>query len=364
MAPEQVEAILAHELAHIRRHDYVINLVQSVLEVVLFHHPAAHWVSRVIRDERENCCDDLAVASCGDRLVYVKALATLEDLRVRGWVLTQAATGGSSLARIRRILGKGETSMRSSLSISSLLIVLLSGAALAVAAPPKEGHDSDPGPIGCVSNPRQLREVSRLAGVFDDRIEAEFSAPHAAADDAPRKDDTAKQVVRSILDRVVSAEDAKVQSSRIALDKVTLEIMDRTMLPTTTFTPQQLEIDGGGFDLSKLLVPVQRNIETGNRADNVRVVVDRIAQKIDPAKHYPLVGICELVHEHYKCTIYFDEREGEKVMKRVEVVYTDRDRLRPVSAAKEPQQARAKDLDRKLGELIKELETLRRGLNK
>ena len=61
LTPRQVEAVIAHELAHIRRHDYLINLVQSSVECVLFYHPAVWWVSHVIRVEREHCCDDLAV---------------------------------------------------------------------------------------------------------------------------------------------------------------------------------------------------------------------------------------------------------------------------------------------------------------
>src|SRR5262245_2612784 len=74
LTPQQLEAIIAHELAHIRRHDYLINLLQAVVETLLFYHPAVWWVSRRIRQEREHCCDDLAVAVCGDALSYARAL--------------------------------------------------------------------------------------------------------------------------------------------------------------------------------------------------------------------------------------------------------------------------------------------------
>ena len=62
----QVEAILLHELAHIRRHDYLVNLLQMFVEGLLFYHPAVWWISAVIRAERENCCDDVVVATQGD----------------------------------------------------------------------------------------------------------------------------------------------------------------------------------------------------------------------------------------------------------------------------------------------------------
>ena len=101
LSPQQLEAILAHELAHIRRHDYLVNLLQTLVETLLFYHPAVWWLSRRIRVERENCCDDLAVSLCGDPYTYAKALADLEELRGAARpqaFLAMAATGGSLLA--------------------------------------------------------------------------------------------------------------------------------------------------------------------------------------------------------------------------------------------------------------------------
>lgn len=103
--PHQLEAILAHELAHIRRHDYLVNLLQTMVETLLFYHPAVWWLSRRIRAERENCCDDLAVSLCGDPYTYAQALADLEGLRAPGRRLVMAANGGSLVQRIRRLLG-------------------------------------------------------------------------------------------------------------------------------------------------------------------------------------------------------------------------------------------------------------------
>ena len=105
LSPRQVEAILAHELAHIRRHDYLVNLLQTLVETLLFYHPAVWWLSRRIRAERENCCDDLAVSLCGDPYAYAKALADLEELRGTSGRLVLAATGGSLLQRVRRLVG-------------------------------------------------------------------------------------------------------------------------------------------------------------------------------------------------------------------------------------------------------------------
>ena len=73
----QLEAILAHELAHIRRADYVVNVLQSVIETLLFYHPAVWWISSVVRQEREHCCDDLAASISGDKAGYVTALVRI-----------------------------------------------------------------------------------------------------------------------------------------------------------------------------------------------------------------------------------------------------------------------------------------------
>ncbi|HEY2586173.1 MAG TPA: M56 family metallopeptidase [Tepidisphaeraceae bacterium] len=106
LTPGQLEGILAHELAHIRRHDYLVNLFQVLAETLLFYHPAVWWISRRIRLEREQCCDEIAVRACGDRCAYAESLAALAEVRLNA-VLALAARGsgrGELLARIRRIL--------------------------------------------------------------------------------------------------------------------------------------------------------------------------------------------------------------------------------------------------------------------
>ena len=104
LSPSQIEAILAHELAHIRRHDYAVNVLQTIAETLLFYHPAVWWLSKRIRIEREHCCDDIAIAICGDPVSYAHALAELETWRTASAAMAMAATGGSLLGRVRRIL--------------------------------------------------------------------------------------------------------------------------------------------------------------------------------------------------------------------------------------------------------------------
>jgi beta-lactamase regulating signal transducer with metallopeptidase domain len=99
----QLETILAHELAHIARHDYLANILQSIAETLLFYHPAVWWLSRRMRIERENCCDDVAVELCGNKVIYAQALEAIEMLRIRPTGLAVAANGTDLLPRIRRL---------------------------------------------------------------------------------------------------------------------------------------------------------------------------------------------------------------------------------------------------------------------
>jgi uncharacterized protein (TIGR03435 family) len=109
---EHLEALLLHELAHIRRHDYLVNILQSVAEALLFYHPAVWWVSGHIRAERELCCDDAAVSVSGDALMYARALAQLESSRPERLGAAIAANGGSLADRIARLLGQARPAVR------------------------------------------------------------------------------------------------------------------------------------------------------------------------------------------------------------------------------------------------------------
>jgi hypothetical protein len=122
LTPEQLEAVIEHELAHVRRHDYLVNLLQTIVESLLFYHPAVWWVSREMRRERELCCDEAAVARCGSRLLYSEALLLLEESRVD---FAMAATGVGLQERIGRLLGMEErkTELAPLLLISGALVI-------------------------------------------------------------------------------------------------------------------------------------------------------------------------------------------------------------------------------------------------
>jgi beta-lactamase regulating signal transducer with metallopeptidase domain len=147
LTPQQIEAILLHELAHVRRHDHLVNLVQIAVETLLFYNPAVWWLSGRIREEREHCCDDVAAAALGSPLPYAQSLLHLEELR-RPPALAMAATGGSLLQRVRRLMAPPPPPRVGAYWMAALLLALSLGTAAALHA-----YASDAALAGNASSP-------------------------------------------------------------------------------------------------------------------------------------------------------------------------------------------------------------------
>jgi hypothetical protein len=174
----QLDALLAHELAHVARRDYLVHLLQALAETALFFHPAVWWVSHRIRVERELACDDLAVAATGDALVYARALLTLEEGRLAqsGIVplgvspqarVMMAANGGMLSSRIRRLLSR-EAPRR---PLVGAALALSSALALGAAARTPEplsalAAQDSPSPAAVAPTPRPAKAPAAAAPSF------------------------------------------------------------------------------------------------------------------------------------------------------------------------------------------------------
>ncbi len=127
--PAQLEAILAHELAHVKRHDYIVNLIQTLVETLFFYHPAVWWLSHRIRIERENCCDDMVVTALDNKVDYGRALLAIEEHRGQVSALALGAKGGSLVARVKRLFSEpvqdGSQTAAGILCFGALLVLLL-----------------------------------------------------------------------------------------------------------------------------------------------------------------------------------------------------------------------------------------------
>lgn len=142
LPPEHIEALLAHELAHIRRHDYLVNILQSIAEAFLFYHPAVWWISAQLRNERELCCDDEAVAFSCDTVTYARALAGLEAHRPVHFNPALAASGGSLRERIARLLGQPTRAANQGSLITGVLLIAAACGLFAQTTPARKSFEA------------------------------------------------------------------------------------------------------------------------------------------------------------------------------------------------------------------------------
>ncbi len=147
LSEDQLAAVISHELAHVRRLDSFVNLFQIAAETLLFYHPAVWWLSKRIRAERENCCDDDALAVCGDAIEYARALTLMEEWR-QAPAMAMAANRSPLVERVARLLGIG--SARSGVRSAGIAasVVCLVGAILAANGLMAAGHSSAPASVG------------------------------------------------------------------------------------------------------------------------------------------------------------------------------------------------------------------------
>ncbi|MEZ4238520.1 MAG: M56 family metallopeptidase, partial [Myxococcota bacterium] len=163
---EQLEAILLHELAHVRRLDWAVNLAQTVAETLLFHHPATWWLSSRIRHERELCCDALAARAVRDPLLYARALTELDALRVLP--LAVAANGGHLMDRILRLVGAPQPPHRNPWVAPAVVLgLLLGGVSVAARGTPSEEADLLEGDALAADDEEAADELDRPTAAED-----------------------------------------------------------------------------------------------------------------------------------------------------------------------------------------------------
>jgi len=194
----QVEAILLHELAHIRRYDYLVNLAQVFVEGLLFYHPAVWWISGVMRKEREHCCDDLAVQMSGGALEYATALTALEQRRMNA-TAALAATGGSLVDRVKRVLGRSEPRYAGAMPLVTAALLALA----AVTAVMALQVGSDP------------RGPSKTAGSMG----ASQQLAPVAPPPTPSPDPGYQRAIKGNVDRIIRAEERK------AFDRMEFDVL-------------------------------------------------------------------------------------------------------------------------------------------
>ncbi len=166
----QLEAIIAHELAHVRRHDFLVNFIQTIIETLFFYHPAIWWLSHRVRIERENCCDDLVVSVLCNRVEYGKALLAVEESPGLARSLALGARDGSLLARVQRLAGLEAARRGPIASVAAMIAstLLIAGTAFMIGNLLLAASDDNETQFGKESNGLQIRLLPLVPEVSDD----------------------------------------------------------------------------------------------------------------------------------------------------------------------------------------------------
>ena len=184
MDPEQLEAVLAHELAHVRRWDYLCNLLQTSVECLFFFQPAVWWVSRRAREFRELCCDEVAAKACADPVVYAAALLQLEEHRAQHLQLAMGlhGDGGTLLNRIRRVMGEKAMEQR---SMSSVRIAAVAMALVGLYIAPHLAHGMKAAPTQADTRVDRALPAAEAATTRQTQLADVVAAPVPAPAPAP-----------------------------------------------------------------------------------------------------------------------------------------------------------------------------------
>jgi beta-lactamase regulating signal transducer with metallopeptidase domain len=168
---DQVEAILAHELAHILRRDYLINILQNFVDIFFFYHPGIRWISTRIRAERENCCDDVAVGVVGDSIKFANALASIQAWSINQPALAMSACGRKDklFHRIRRVTKMKQKDTR---SLEGLIGACVLGLFLVIAGIAASASSMEPDSTAPSQMKTKLFSME-AAGVVDVRVESQ-----------------------------------------------------------------------------------------------------------------------------------------------------------------------------------------------
>ena len=227
LTPAETEAVLAHELAHIRRHDYLINLVQSFLEVLYYFNPAVWYIAAAVRTEREHCCDDRAVAVCGNRMTYVRALVQIQEHAGAMPHLALSVLGSEKplLQRVRRILNQPNHKKTIMERFSATLLLLAAIVAFSLSA-------GQPDEIPQAPEPAQ-------AALIDQQISPDSLPP------APPK--AVKQIVKEEGDRRL---ELTMKEGAIDEFKVNGEVV-----PPSDYGKYAKELEGLQADLARPHLP-------------------------------------------------------------------------------------------------------------
>ncbi|MEM9819424.1 MAG: ankyrin repeat domain-containing protein [Bacteroidota bacterium] len=257
LSTQQIEAILIHELAHIKRHDYSVNLIQSLMEILFFFHPGVWWISSAIRNERENCCDDLAISLTGETTEYAKTLILLQEQQLQAGIPAVAFTGvrHSFSNRVKRLFNQPTRFADFKEGFVTALILIAGILALSFSSAKVFGNDIEP--LSTIEIEKTLAPPLSLENTKD-------TDPNTLAASEGSEDSNTTQPP--------TPSDESTPSEEMQEDKEDVVIRDNTQMVAggTVAKPSNTELSKATDDLTVLL----RAIDDGD-IDIVRFVLEK-----------------------------------------------------------------------------------------
>jgi beta-lactamase regulating signal transducer with metallopeptidase domain len=311
----QIEAIIAHELAHIKRNDYLVNILQTIVEIVFFFHPGVWYISGVIRTERENCCDDIALTVCDGNLTYAKALLSVQEL-YPGKVYGTVAFSGQKkqlLNRIKRMIMK--TEIKSNLSDKIIATIIVSvGIIFATVSLNLKAEPSEASPIldNKVINspayifteqvtPQKLADIKKV--VTKDTMKLKHRGERIDIDN--------NMVIKTFIDR-----DGKNKEMKFTLKNGSVSelFVDGKKIPSKDYPTYQPEIDKTITDLRDAKEDIRKAMQ-----DIKDIDFDKIRKDVQVAMSDVRINMDSIRNEINRSIEKSKKVDIEKIMKEVEM---------------------------------------------
>jgi bla regulator protein BlaR1 len=238
LSAEEVEAILSHELAHVKRRDYLVNLVQSMVEILFFFNPAVLWISNLIRSERENCCDDLAVSTTQTKVDYIRALVSCQEFANAVPAYAMALSDGKSnlVHRVQRLISARNQSLNK-IEKAVLAVVLVSSIILSSAFSGKSslkeavsaadeklytlslpGMVQDTSKIKKSASARSIAKIKQQTTIHKDAATSDAESLEPAAEHSPANPGQSSIYAQLVKDGLINAdEDVSFRLDNVAL---------------------------------------------------------------------------------------------------------------------------------------------------
>lgn len=285
----QIEAIIAHELAHIRRNDYIFNVLQTIIETMFFFHPAVWYISAQIRKERENSCDDIALTVCEGSLVYAKALVSIQEFSLNRLYSAVAFSGRKKhlLNRIKRMIMKPQNKSNFTDKIIASIIIISGVLALSF------------------TNKADITEYTSENGIANDFIETMYTSNSDALEtkvinpivkdsvNIRKHDHDEINIEDNTIVRTYNDHGSKRKMEfTIKNGKVTQLIVDGKEIPENEFNKYQSEIDETIYDLKEAKVDIRNALKEIEELD-----IEKIHKEVQEAMKDVHIDIAEMQKE-------------------------------------------------------------------